>query len=107
MAIKKLHIVCQRLEAVGESFGNEQGRVVVGRKYLPMPGKKCWRSMSQIDRHVVNFTAQARHQFHFRIWRLLKMHAAHSTFLRRDSMVDLDNGLGPTGRGQFFCTEKP
>ena len=106
VAIQQFDIVGQRLKTVGKAFRDQQRPAVVRRQAFRVPVQKGRRVGAQIHRHIPHLAADAAHQLHLGMRRMLEVHAAHRAARRRVGVVDLGDGLGPAGSGQFFSAEQ-
>src|SRR5262249_36703090 len=89
--IQKLAIIFERLQSVGEPGGDDQAFVIVGRQFLGVPVKECWRASSQINGHIKNFPRETRNKLGVGMRRILKMHATHRAFPCSHGVVRLND----------------
>jgi hypothetical protein len=68
--------------------------------------KKSGRTSTEIYYNVPHFTLNASHQFGFGMrWHLI-VQASHCSFLESVGVVDLGNGLAPSGNGKLVSTKQ-
>lgn len=107
VTVKQVHIIAKGLKAVGESFWNEQGAVIVGREHFGMPVEKGGRALAQIDGYVPNFSLQAGDQLHLGMGRFLVVQAANGAASGSVGVIDLGDDGCPAGWCEFLGAEKP
>ncbi len=95
------------LEAVGETFWDDQHLRVVLGEFFGVPLQERGRSGTQIDRDVPDPSAQAPDHLHFRVRWALEMHAAHGAGATGSGLIDLRN-LAVAQHGlKFLGAEEP
>ena len=105
VAIEHVDVVGERLEAVREAFGDEQGDAVVGAEPLGVPAQEGRRAAAQVDGDVEHFAAQAVDELFLGLRRMLEVQAAHAAALRGVRVVDLRHRPAPAGLAQFVGAE--
>ena len=74
---------------MGETFWDYEHLRVVLCQFLGVPLQERKRSRPQVDRHVPDPAAKAADHFHFRMRRVLEMHAPHGPRMAGSGVVDL------------------
>src|SRR5690606_10380680 len=76
---------------MGAPLRNDQHGSVIRRQFLGMPLEEGRRAVAQIDGNIPDTPSYTTHKFHFRMWRILEMHAPDGASLSRPREIDLDD----------------
>ncbi|MNV65186.1 hypothetical protein D3C71_1578690 [compost metagenome] len=106
MAVQQLGMVGQGLKAVGKTGRDEQRVAVVGGQMLGMPLQKGGGALAQVHGHIPDLAAQAAHELHLGVRRLLVVHAAHGACEGCVALIDLGDGGCPACARQFIGAEQ-
>ncbi|MDD2761209.1 MAG: hypothetical protein PHH11_13070 [Methylomonas sp.] len=87
---------------MGKSLGNQHGVAIVRRQPFGMPVQKSYRPATQVDSNIPYFAMDTIHQFHFGMWRPLKMHATYGATFGCECVINLSDWFMPAGKGNLF-----
>ncbi len=97
----------QGLEAMGESFGDDEHLRVVWYQLLGVPLQECRRFRAQIHCDVPDPATHAPDHLHFRVRRMLEMQSSHSARMAGFGVIDLRDLAVAQYGPKFLGAEEP
>ena len=106
MAVEHVDVVGECLQAVRESFRDQESDAVLVAERLRVPAQEGRRASPQVDGDVPHLAAQAVDQLHLGVRRCLEMKSANAAALARSRVVNLRARLGPARLANLVGAEE-
>lgn len=103
--IKQFAVSGKRLEAVGETLGDNQRPVILRAQTLGVPAQEGRRTAAQIDGDVEDLTLEATDELRLGVGRRLKVQSPDRAWLGGQGVVDLGNGSAAEKGSQRVTAE--
>jgi hypothetical protein len=105
--VEHLAIICQGLEAMGKSLGDDEaGSVCFGQDYS-LPSHKGRRILAQIYRDIVDLAPQASHHLDLRMGWMLKVESPDGSLTPGVRVIDLAHRVPKSGFLEHLRAKQP